>query len=80
MEFNYPAGLFVDEIVFTQDFSTGSGGQNSLTFTPVQQSEKEKVKPIWISSTDTNDDTQHDYSIYKEDWEIIKRVIDNYFK
>lgn len=35
---------------------------------------------VWICSTDEEDGTQHDYELNKKDWELIKKVVDNFFE
>ena len=33
---------------------------------------------ITINTTSDVDNSQHDFSISKNDWELIKRIVDNY--
>lgn len=67
-------GIQLKEISYIEDFTSGSGGQCELIISSTDDAE------IIIHSLDTYDDSQHDYSINKEDWELIKRMVDNHFK
>ena len=33
---------------------------------------------VLIQTTDSSDDSQHDFVIGKKDWELIKMIIDNF--
>lgn len=72
------SGIKLNEISYIEDYSRGRGGQCELRFTPVTSETQEK--DILISSKDSLDDTIHNYSINQEDWELIKRMVDNHFK
>lgn len=61
-------GIFVDEIKFIRSHATGV----SILYAQVDDNGKE----IHIQTTDSKEDTQHDFTLDKEEWEIIKRIID----
>lgn len=67
-------GVYVEEFKYTEDFTNGSGGQDTMYIS------MREPETVCISTTSTKDDAQHDFSVSVGDWEFIKRAIDNHFK
>ncbi|EOJ06430.1 hypothetical protein M222_0720 [Enterococcus faecalis AZ19] len=60
------SGLNIGEIEFSQ---VHSGGESSVFFSVLDGE-------LAICTTNSADESQHDFTISKNEWEIIKRVID----
>ena len=60
------SGLTIGEIEFSE---VHSGGEASIFFSVLDGE-------LAICTTNSADESQHDFTIPKNEWEIIKRVID----
>ncbi|MEX1494109.1 hypothetical protein [Enterococcus faecalis] len=60
------SGLNIGEIEFSQVHSNG----NFSMYFDVADGD------LFICTTNSEDESQHDFTIAKDEWEIIKRVID----
>lgn len=67
-------GLIIPEVSYKQGYDQ-SFAMKELTFT-----KDECGNRVWVCSADEKDDSQHDYSISKKDWEKIKFVVDTFFE
>ena len=62
------------EISLVNDFSSGSGGVCRLNFVSDEHDD------VWVVSNNSNDDTQHNYTLTKEDWILLKMHVDKLFQ
>lgn len=69
-------GIIVDEIRFVNICNTSNGEE---TF-ELSASVPEKGKELFICTISNRDDSQHDFGLTKDEWEIFKRIIDMQFK
>jgi hypothetical protein len=71
---NVEVSLANNSVSLVTDYSSGSGGVCRLDFISDEHDD------IWVMSTHSEDDTQHDLSLTEADWKLLKKKIDKLFK
>lgn len=69
-------GIVVDEIRFVNTCNT-SVGEETFELAASIQGEREV---LFISTISNRDDSQHDFDLTKDEWDLFKRLVDMQFK